>query len=73
MNFIEFTANFHETKGSIFINTANIVYFHSHPDHKEQTVMGLSNEGPYTLEHTIEDVKAKLGIIPKKKAGFEIA
>ena len=70
MNFIEFTVNFHETKGSIFINTENIVYFHSHTDNKEQTVMGLTNGGPYILEHPIEDVKTKLGIIRKKKAGF---
>ena len=72
MNFIEFTVNFPGMKDSIFINAENIVYFHSHADHKEQTIMGLSNEGPYTLEHTVEDVKTKLGIVPKKKAGFEM-
>lgn len=72
MNFIEFTVNFNGIKGSIYINTESIVYFHSPADNKEQTIMGLSNEGPYTLEHTIEDVKKKLGIVPKKKTGFEM-
>ena len=70
MNFIEFTVTFHGTKGSIYINAESIVYFHSNAKNKEQTIVGLSNEGPYTLEHTIEDVKTKLGIVPKKKAGF---
>jgi hypothetical protein len=73
MNFIEFTVNFHGMNGSIFINAESIVYFHSHTDHKEQTIIGLCNEGPYILEHTIEDVKTKLGIVPKKKTGFEMA
>jgi virulence-associated protein VapD len=70
MNFIEFTVTFHGTQGSIYINSESIVYFHSNAKNKEQTIVGLSNEGPYTLEHTIEDVKTKLGIVPKKKAGF---
>ncbi|MGD0756281.1 MAG: hypothetical protein ABR927_14610 [Bacteroidales bacterium] len=73
MNFITFAITRRGSDEAIFINAESIVFFHTHPDHKEKTVIGLSNGGPYTLENSIEDVKTKLGIVPKKKTGFDIA
>jgi hypothetical protein len=73
MNFIEFTINRSGNNEPIFINSESIVFFHTHPDHIEKSVIGLSNGGPYTLENSVEYVKTKLGIDQKKKIGFDMA
>ena len=73
MNFIQFTITRRGNNEPLFINLESIVFFHTHPDHIEKTIIGLSNGGPYTLENSIEDVKMKLGIDQKKKVGFDKA
>jgi hypothetical protein len=66
MNFIEFSVKRKGKNEPFFISSENIVYFYPHPDHKEQTVIGLSGNVPYTLENSVEEVRAKLGLDPKK-------
>ncbi len=66
MNFIEFSVKRKGINEPFFISSENVVYFYAHPDHKGQTVIGLSGNVPYTLENSIEEVKAKLGVGPEK-------
>ncbi len=66
MKFIEFSVRRKGRNEPIFISSDEVVYFYPHPDHSEQTVIGLSGNVPYTLENTIEEVKTKLGIGPAK-------
>ena len=73
MNFIEFSVKRKGQSEPIYINAESIVFFHTHPDHLDKAVIGLSNGGPYTLENSVEDVKTKLGINQKKKVGFDMA
>jgi len=66
MNFIEFSVKRKGKNEPFFVSSDDVVYFYQHPDHREQTVIGLSGNVPYTLENPLDEVKTKLGVATGK-------